>query len=209
LFTVTAGLLLFPARALHAQTVTSGLKLGIDFAALPNAGEIIDPIVHQTSVDTASKVGLMVGGFVRFAIRERLAFQPELLFVMKGVKLDEAASGGTVSARVNYLEFPLLARYAAPVHSGTAYVIGGPSFSIKASTSAHLDTSSQTVDENIDSAIRNFDTGLTFGAGWERGRYLVEARYTLGLTDIATDTSPHADSLRNRVFGILVGIKLK
>lgn len=209
LFLLIAGLSLLVSGAANTQTITSGVKLGIDFSALPNAGQVIDQVVRLNSVDTSSKVGVIGGGFVQFAFRGRLAFQPELLFVMKGVKLDEAANGGTVTARVNYLEFPLLVRYTAPVSTGTAYALAGPSFGVKAGTSAQLDAGRQTVDQNIDSAIRSLDAGLTFGAGLERGRYLIEVRYTFGLTDTATDTYPHTDSLKHRVFAILAGVKFK
>ncbi len=44
----------------------------------------------------------------------------------------------------------------------------------------------------------------------EYGRYLFEARYTQGLTDVGTDAlSPRRTRLKNRVFTILAGIRLK
>jgi hypothetical protein len=209
---LTAGWLLLAPSAAGAQnlTITSGAKAGIAFTALPKAGEVLDPIIGTASVDTSSKTGLVAGGFVQFAFSERLSFQPELLFVMKGVKLDEVANGGTVTAKVNYLEFPLLARYGAAVGNGlNAYALVGPTFAIKAGTSAHVDAPNKTVDVDIDSAVRSFEAGLAFGGGLERGRYLLEARFTLGLSDVANDTVPHVDALRNRTIGIMAGIRFR
>jgi hypothetical protein len=192
----------------HAQTVQAGVKVGIDFSSLPNAGQVIDQIVKIPSTETSSKTGVVLGGFVMFPIRDRLAFQPELTFVMKGVKLNEG-NGGTVTANLNYLEFPMLIRYAMAMDKHTGYVMAGPTFGVKASTSAKLDAPSQSTDFNIDPAIRTFDAGLAFAGGIEYNRYLFEARYTQGLTDVGTDVYPHADSVKNRVFTIQAGIRLK
>jgi hypothetical protein len=204
---VTAVIVL-AASASHAQTVQAGVKVGIDFSSLPNAGQVIDQIVKIPSTETSSKTGAVLGGFVMLPIRDRLAFQPELAFVMKGVKLNEG-NGGTVTASLSYLEFPMLIRYAMAMDKHTGYVLVGPTFGVKASTSAKLDAPSQSTDFNIDPAIRTFDAGLAFAGGVEYNRYLFEARYTQGLTDVGTDVYPHADSVKNRVFSILAGIRLK
>ncbi len=201
-------LIVLAANASQAQTIQAGVKGGIDFSSLPNAGEVIDQIVKLGSTETSSKVGAVLGGFVMFPITDRLAFQPELAFVMKGVKLNEG-SGGTITASLRYLEFPMLIRYAVAVGTHTGYLLVGPTFGVKAGTSAQLDGPNQTIDENIDAAIRTFDAGIAFGGGIDYGRYLFEARYTLGLIDIGTDTIPHPDALKNRAFAILAGVRFK
>jgi hypothetical protein len=207
---LVTGTMLLVAGSTRAQTpITGGVMAGIDFSSITHAGEVVDQIVEHSSADASSKVGAAFGGFVEFRLRNRLSFNPGLLFVMKGVKLDESDNFGTVKANVHYLEFPLLVRYATSMNAGTAYALVGPSFGVKAGTSARLDTSGSTVEENIDPAIRSFDMGLVFGGGLERGRYLLEARYTLGMTDIATAIYPHADSLQNRVLAVFLGLKFK
>jgi hypothetical protein len=179
---------------------------------LPNAGEVIDHVVDPSgrtqSVDTSSKVGAALGGFVRFRINDHVGFQPELLFVMKGVKLEQSSGNGTVTVRLNYLEFPLLFRYSGPESArGTPYVFAGPSFGVKVSTSGKLEGGGQTREINVDPAIKSGDIGLAFGGGVESGRFLVELRFTLGLNDIATDLNAHEDSLKNRVLLILAGVR--
>jgi hypothetical protein len=191
----------------NAQVIDKGVKVGLSFAALPNAGEVIDQIVGAPSSDTTSRVGAAFGGFARFRINDRIGFQPELLFVMKGVKLDERG-GGTASVRLNYLEFPLLFRYSGQEAArGTPYAFAGPSFGVKVSTSGKLDSNGQTRDVNVDAAIKSPDVGLAFGGGFDNSRYLIEGRITFGLNDIATDVNAHADSLRNRVVLVLAGVK--
>jgi hypothetical protein len=134
--------------------------------------------------------------------------QPELQFVMKGTKLNEAG-GGTVSASIRYLEFPVLLRYSVPVGEHSGYVLVGPTFGVKAGTSAKLDGSSQTADVDIDSAIRTFDGGLAFAGGLDYRRYFVELRYTQGLNDVAADVFPHTESVKNRNIAISAGIRFK
>ncbi len=48
----------------------------------------------------------------------------------------------------------------------------------------------------------------SFGGGIERDRFLLEARYTLGLTDMATDFYFHEDTLKNRAFSVMIGVRL-
>src|SRR3954453_6068131 len=147
-----AVVLALSAPIVHAQTITTGVKVGIDFSSLPNSGAVIDQIVKQPSTETSSKVGGLFGGFVTVPFWNRLAVQPELQFVMKGAKVKEAGSAGTVNARVRYLEFPVLLRYGRRVGEHTGYVLVGPTLGVKAATSAQLDGPSQTADVEIDPA---------------------------------------------------------
>lgn len=202
-------LLVFSARMIHAQTITTGVKVGIDFSSLPNAGQVIDQVVKQPSTETSSKVGALFGGFVTVPLRDRLALQPELQFVMKGAKLNEAGNGGTVTASIRYLEFPVLLRYTVPVGAHTGYVLFGPTFGVKAGSSAKLDGPNRTADIDIDSAIRTFDGGLAFAGGLDYQRYFVELRYTQGLNDVASELFPHTDSVKNRNIAIAAGIRFK
>ena len=192
-----------------AQTITAGVKAGVALTGLPNAGQVVDQISQTSSTDIRAKLGVTGGGFVQFAFDDRFSFQPELLLVMKGANLKQAQDAGTVTSRVAYLEFPLLARFAAPVSQDlNTYVLVGPSFAIRAGTSAELDGPDETVDLNIDTAIRSLDFGLAFGGGFERNLFFIEARYTFGLIDIANSTFDHEDSLKNRALAIMVGIRI-
>jgi hypothetical protein len=87
-------------------------------------------------------------------------------------------------------------------------VFAGPSFGIKLSSSGKLEGPNGSLEENVDPAIKSLDVGLTFGLGIVRQQYLFEGRYTAGLTDVASSSYPHQDSLRNKTFLLLVGMKL-
>jgi hypothetical protein len=212
---VAIGVLCASVPAARAQTFEAGVKVGLAVTGLPHAGEVVDQIVGAPSGESSSKVGITGGGYVRFPLTDRIGFQPEALFVMRGVELNEtAAAGGTVSVRFNYLDIPLLVRYRATDSASTdpklvGYFVAGPTFGIRMSSSAKIDAPGNTKDLDIDPGLKSLDLGLAFGGGVECGRYLLEGRFTAGLTDVASTTYVHADSLRNRTFSVLVGMKLR
>jgi len=194
-----------------AQTITAGVKVGMVLSSVPDAGQVVDQVSDTQSVDVSAKLGATGGGFVQFAVTDRFSFQPELLYVMKGVKLDLNANAGTVTTGINYLEFPLLARITAPVSEQLrAYVLMGPAPAVKWSANASMDVAGGNVElsEDFDAAIGSRDFGLVFGGGLERDSYLIEARYTLGLIDIPTGVYRHDDALRNRAFSVMVGLRI-
>ena len=192
-----------------AQTFNAGVKGGIAVTSVPLSGEVFDQVVKQTSRDSSSKVGVTGGAYIAFPLVNRLSFQPEVLYVMKGVQLSET-SGGTLNVRLHYLDVPLLLRFRTPASTqGPVYLFAGPSFGIKMGGSATLETPAQTSDVNIETALKTLDLGFAFGGGVERGRYLFEARVTFGLTDIGAASYPHPDALHNRAFSVMAGLKLR
>jgi hypothetical protein len=197
------------STAYAQQTIGAGVKGGVAITGVPNSGEVLDVIVGRTSQESTSRVGLAVGGHARFPITDRIGFQPELLFVMKGVKLDEV-DGTSASLRVNYFEFPLLAHITFPIsgYEAVPFLIAGPSFGVRAGSRITSDAPGG-IDQDLADTLKSLDLGLVVGGGFERGRYSLEARFTAGLTDIANTAVPHPDSLRNRAFLVMAGLKLR
>ena len=201
------------AASAAAQNVTAGVKAGFVLNSIPNAGQVIDQISLYDSVDVSAKTGLVGGGFVQFAFNENFSLQPEMMFVMKGVNLDLRDNVGTASARVNYLEFPIFMRFDRSINDTVrGFAMVGPAFGVKVGTGGTLNGSSGSVtgsrDFDIDPAIESNDFGLAFAGGLEWQKFVIEARYGLGLKDIATDIYAHDDSLPNRAFSIMVGLRL-
>ena len=201
---------LMAAASAAAQTVTAGVKAGFALNSIPNAGQVIDQISGVESVDVSAKSGLAGGGFVQFAFNEQFSLQPEMLFVMKGVNLDLADNAGDVTANgelprvsaVHALQ-PIAQRHAAWLRDGRSGVRGKGGNRRDARRRP-----GRTSDFDIDPAIGSRDFGLAFAGGLEWEKFLVEVRYVLGLTDIATDIYVHEDELRNRTFSIMVGLRL-
>jgi hypothetical protein len=195
--TIAAMLLIVPASA-PAQEI--GVKGGASFASLtPEEDE--EP-------DISRRVGPVGGLWVRTPVHARFSFQVEGLFAEKGVNFDTPVEA---EVRLRYIEIPLLARadFGASGADARAFVVGGvaPAFKLSARTKAVFDGQEQTRD--IDDAISAGDVGLVGGAGLEFGRVLVEARYTHGLLHINTDDNGDEDRIKNRVFSVMVGFRLR
>jgi hypothetical protein len=200
---LAAAVLSIPTTSAFAQQ--AGLKAGINAASLtPEEDE--DP-------DTSRRIGAVAGLWVSAPLTSRVSFQVEGLFSEKGVKIDTTpfAPGTSAEVRLRYLEFPLLARGDVGARGSTArfFVLGGaaPAFKLSARAKAEFDGDEQTRD--IGDEIEAFDLGLVGGAGIAVGRALIEARYTHGLLHINTDDNGDEDRIKNRVFSVAVGVRLR
>ena len=195
----TALLLILPSPA-PAQEL--GVKAGVNSASLtPEEDE--DP-------DTSRRLGLVAGAWVRIGGASRVSFQAEGLFSEKGVTF-EAPGDDFFDVRVRYIEIPLLARadFGATGSAARAFVTGGvaPAFKVSARSKAVLDGEERV--RGIDDAIYTPDLGLVGGAGVQFGRALIEARYTHGLRHINTDDNGDEDRIKNRVFSVTFGFRLR
>lgn len=156
--------------------------------------------VANISVDTESfdsKVGLIVGGFVRRRVHEFFSVQPEVLFSQQGAKFrDETYS-------VNYLQIPVLAVASVEQPSVTPFILFGPAIGLKLSASAE---GREFEREDIGDEVSGTDFGFVIGGGVEINQLLLEARYTVGLKDTAPDDD---EVVKNRVFSILVGYRFR
>jgi hypothetical protein len=148
-----------------------------------------------------------VGVFVKANLTNWLAFQPEVLYVRKGAKL--ALTGiftGGVKYNLKYLDFPLLARFQTGRGSGL-YVVAGPSIGFNVAAEIEDETGET---DDVRSDVNSNDFGLVVGLGADMAHFVVEGRYTRGLSDIvkgdAPDRPPDA-SIENRAFSILFGLR--
>jgi len=197
---IAAVCLILPPLA-PAQEV--GVKVGANFASL-TAEEDQDP-------DISRRLGPVAGAWVRIAPANRFSFQIEGLFSEKGVKFDANGFIDSADIRLRYFEIPLLARanFGAAGSAARAFVVGGaaPAFKLSARVKAAMDGEEQTRD--FDDETYSVDLGLVGGLGVEFGRALIEARYTHGLRHINTDDNGDEDRIKNRVFSLTVGFRLR
>lgn len=191
--------LLLPASA-AAQEV--GVKAGINAA-------MITPLEDETP-DISWRLGPVGGVWIRAPLGDRLSLQAEGLFSEKGVRW-EFGTFATVKIRVRYLEIPLLARadFGPPASTRRFFAVGGaaPAFRLSARTTA--ESGGQEFSRDSDDDVYGVDVGLVGGLGLEFGRAQVEARYTHGLRHINTDDNGEEDRMRNRVFSVTLGVRLR
>ena len=193
-------LLILPSSA-PAQEI--GVKAGANFASLtPEEDE--DP-------DMSRRLGLVGGAWVGIPISPRFSVQFEGLFSEKGVEVEVPALSASFDVRLRYLEVPVLGRadFGASDSAARVFVAGGaaPAFKLSAHSTATVAGEEQTRD--IDEEVYSVDVGLVGAFGVEFGRALVEARYTHGLRHINTDDNGDEDRIKNRVFTVMVGFRIR
>lgn len=181
------------------STVGGGVKAGVNFSTV--SGSIGD------DVSKSMRTGAAVGGFLSFDLSDSLSFEPEVLYSMEGVKVEFTDGGETFSstAKVDVIQIPLLLRWAMPSSGRAAgYLVVGPSVGIIASAKQEDPFGGE--DEDFKDDLKSTTVGVVVGAGVNISQFLVEARYTAGLTDVNKDNESD-DKNRLQVFSVLVGVR--
>ena len=190
-----------------------GVRFGPSFTTLTSV-ETLDPTAEAAAFEPT----MNFGGFFNFQLAGALSFQPEVLFAARGQRIRDlgappviTASGVTKPAPadrvvlVRYLEFPILLRLAKRMHENTSvYVIAGPAFALRRSAVIR-----EVVDagrhEDIETLVTGGNLSYIGGAGLQHKRWLVDARVTRGMRNIATDPFPAA--VKSSAFSVLMGVR--
>ena len=170
-----------------------GIKAGLGLA---NAAE--KDTAGNSPVDPYKpkmKMGLDAGVFFRIIPSEQICIQPEILYTMKGYKLNDfTTEGDTVTNykwNANFIEIPVLVKYLIPTQGNfKPNIFVGPYLGILASLKekATVNGTDSTVDRK-DSTVKKIDFGAVFGVGFDykvgtSGVLTFDARYELGLTNL-------------------------
>lgn len=177
----------------HAIGPRFGAKTGVNLADQSVSG-------GGLSMDLSSKAGVIGGAFVAFSAGPKLSIQPELLFSQKGSKLN--LLGSETKTKLDYLEIPILVKLklGAPGVLTAPFLFAGPSFGILAS--AKQETLGTVTD--VKDAFKNVDVGLAFGVGLDISKITLDARYTLGVTDVDEGSG----STKNNTITLMAGYYL-
>ena len=177
LFTVFAVCIMFAASA----QFKGGLKAGANLANL--TGDV---------TDTKMLFGFHVGAYGQFSLSDALTLQPEVLYYGAGAAYDPDGD-----IKLNYLVVPVMFKYNL-----------GESFNIQAGPQVGLLLSAEANPGGVD--IKDFVSGTDFslnvGVGAGFGKFSVDARYSLGLSNISDDGSN--DEIKNAVIQISLGYQL-
>lgn len=140
----------------------------------------------------AMKPGFSAGLFGEYRMTNLFAISPEVVYSMQGVKVKDMDA----SLVSHYINIPILAKF---------YVIKnlslevGPQFGFALSASAKA----AGVSVKMDSELYNmFDLSIAAGATYNIQKFLVSARYNIGMTNFVKDGSN-----KNGVLQIGVGYR--
>jgi hypothetical protein len=187
-----AAIVTLPAIAAAQTPLTIGVKGGVNIATLKVEDDEDNP-------DIKSLVGAVGGLFLGQQINDTIGWRVEGLFSQKGAK--NAESGPDAKYKLTYVDVPVLLTLGPSSSGDTRFnVFTGPQFSFNTDAKYVLEGQP---DEDLE--VKGNDFGWVLGAGLEKGRISADARYTLGLSNIAES----GGEAKNRVFSVMIGVKLK
>ena len=183
-----------------AQTgVSFGVKAGANFANLDFSGDDVD-------VSFDRRVGLVAGAFMLVPMTDTFGFQVEGLYSQKGAKFEEDGFEG--SLKLDSFDVPVLARYTIPSSTDTSFhLFAGPSLGFKLSAKSKTSFDGEDDEEDISDDVAGVDFGVVIGAGLEFGRFVVDGRYTHGLTNLNKAEDNDGVETKSRVFSIMAGFR--
>lgn len=160
----------------------------------------------------------LCGLYYSFDIFKHVSIQPEIFYAPEGGISHETLSevAVTIHHRLSYVKVPLLVKLTPPVGSivKTSFFIG-PYTAYLLKAKAEENAFEEKKDIDLKPYIKKWDLGLVVGAGLEaslkRVKLSLEARYSVGLTDIAVNYKElyheftGKDSIKNSAFVILIG----
>ena len=174
-----------------AAQAAFGVRVGANFANLS-----FDPDDEE---DTSTRTGLNVGGFASIPFNARFAFQPEVLYSQQGSKASE--DGFDATLKLDYVNVPLLAKINLSSGRNPVSLLVGPQIGFR--TGAKIE--SEGVELDIEEQTESTDWGLVVGMSATVGHFVLDGRYTWGLSDVNADPED-PQKVKNRVFTISVGV---
>ena len=145
--------------------------------------------------DTKARVGLVVGPEFEYFLSNKFSLAGGLNYSQQGCEIDKT----DVTYKMDYLTVPITANFY--VLKGLALKAGlQPGFNL----SAKLDAAGKDVD--FDDSVKSFDLAIPVGLSYEFKRFVLDARYTLGVTKIFDEDKVNLDS-KNLTFQLTLGYK--
>ncbi len=190
-----------PLAPIAAQmSPTFGVLGGITSSNVAVSGD-------DATLNFKSRTGFAAGLSMQFPLGSMLAFEGDVLYAQKGVKITGGGNTGTI--KLAYIEVPLLLRYNLSNGPTRPFILGGASVGFKAGCDVTLDTGDVSASSDcktvFDGEQKGTDFGATVGAGVAFNRLSIQARYTLGLTESVDDNNDSITN-KNRAIFLLAGI---
>lgn len=192
--------LLTSASSLFAQQRWSaGPRIGVNVSSLYGKSSYYD-----------AKVGLVAGAFVSYSAINHFGISADVLYSQRGGKYDNPGDRSSHVQHLNYLEIPVVARYYLNLSGNfRPNLFIGPSLGVlmAAKRTKTVDRGTEYEDRDNKEEFEPLDLGATggFQANFKvksRQRFLIDARYNLGLTNVRTNASPW---LGNSTFSFTLG----
>jgi len=174
-------------------SVTIQPKVGFNIADVTDANE------------NNPRFGLVAGAEFEYQLSERLGLAVGLVYSAQGdkeTKFDNYGNKVKLTEQLDYINFPIMANLY--IVKGLAVKLGiQPGLNLKADyefKSGGVSVSGSFSDLGID--IESFDFSVPVGLSYEYKKFVLDARYNIGLTKLVD-----GDSSKNSVFQFTLGYK--
>ena len=146
----------------------AGVKGGVNYSDIISDG-----------INSSGRLGFIGGAYITIPLGS-IKLQPEVLYAMRGYKVDEI----DVTIKLDYIEVPVLFRYDFPSAVGTGpYIYAGPSFSFL--------NKAKSGDFDIEDFCQSNVTNAIVGGGISIAKVLnLDGRFTYGLSDVFDTSKP-------------------
>lgn len=222
------------AATVAIATMTSAVTVSAADFGLDIKGGLNIANMRGKSVDNnteggeqSPRLGMIAGIGAQIGLAEKFAIQPEVLFAMKGYKAEWTGEGWeeTETNKATYLSVPVLFKVKFPTEKLVPNFYAGPEVSFLLAAEEEweekVDGEEESGTEDVKKYGNTVDFGLAFGGGvdfkvGEKGRVILDLRYTLGLTGTADydeitkdwgETKPAEEEFeaKNGAFSIMLG----
>ncbi len=192
-------LLVFMLVPVNAQT-SLGFIGGLNLANVS-----IDP---DMDVDWKNLNGLAAGGVLDFQLGDAASIRLEPMYLQKGTMAEEGDN--KLEYKANYLEVPVLLKYALGSGEAKPFILAGPSIGYLLDAKLKATEGSESMEMDIKDVTKSIDLSLNFGAGFlvplGKNSCFITARYALGLTNANDDPEDSETDIKTRGIQFLAGI---
>lgn len=168
--------------------VEFGVKAGVNIANLTVSGD-------NSGVSPSSKTDFHAGLLSVIPLFSSFKLQPEVMYSGQGASAD--VSGTTVKLNYGYINVPVLFKYQ---HESGLFAETGPQVGFLISAKEKAD--GQTIDTKSDTQSTDFSWAFGIGYKIPVVGLGIDARYNLGLTNLAKGSSSSDGTVKNSVIQI-------
>ena len=191
--------MVLPASAKMSLGVLGGLNL---------ANLSFDPKLEGFDLSNHTVFG--IGGVLDYNLNESFSFHLEPMYLLKGCEGEAEGFDVKMEADLAYLEVPVMLKYSFVAKDIKPYIMAGPTIGFNLSAKRKITVNGDSEEEDVKDDVKSIDFGLGFGAGvslpMDHYSIFVEARYTLGLTNINDDPEDSDTDVKTKGIQIFAGV---
>lgn len=177
---------------------------------MPKAGVTLASLTESDNLSLKRRVGFTVGPEFGYQLTDKFALSAGLYYAQEGSKFkleeDVISSIDKATDKFDYINVPILANYY--VLPGLAIKAGiQPGFLVSAKYEQETVNGVKS-DGDVKDQVNSFDFAIPVGVSYEYKNFVLEARYNIGVTNVAKDSGKKDNDAKNNVIQFTLGYKI-